>query len=670
MRRHTQALLPVLPSFFAFLTLVMIVHLCPFDHGPAAPRALAQKSSNAILLVYPKDGALISAASSFLIGAAPPGSSLTVDGQPVRLNRFGYFAHVVPLNPGRNTFTLKLTNGPALGSDVSRTISVQREMPPEPVPAGRFTLIPESITPAEDKGVLPGDIVEFSVRATPQCKVEVILDDDKLGLWPSQALRAKARGAARRQAPKGGQRRKGKSTCLSPQAQAVNVGLDAAYGQVFQRLPAARADLYIGFYKVAPDDRWNGLTPKFCLRNGTKEIMVPAKARLTVIGQPWLARTRSQNTIVRLGPGQARTTPLAEGVRLLADGWQGRHVRCLYAANRHVWIDKDELVFESAPPVGQQPFITAALPSSAVRTVNTGRDAYGDYVSLPLNQRLPYQIEQCLKPNKLTLKLYGATSDTDWISPADPQASDPPAGTEMIDHLHWKQPADGIYELTIALKGDRQWGYKVEYENTSLKLRIKHPPRLAAGAASLQGLRICVDPGHGGSETGSIGCSGVRESLVNLQMALKFKRLLEKEGAQVIMTRTSEDEGPSLDERVKTAVRADADLLVSVHNNALPDGRNPWKEHGTSSYFYHPQSSEVARTLKNSLVDATGFPDLACRYQNLALCRPTAMPACLVEVGFMIHPDEFALLIDPAYQDRIAEGLLVGIQNYLGRAGK
>ena len=63
----------------------------------------------------------------------------------------------------------------------------------------------------------------------------------------------------------------------------------------------------------------------------------------------------------------------------------------------------------------------------------------------------------------------------------------------------------------------------------------------------------------------------------------------------------------SLDERVKIATDAQADFLISIHNNALPDGRDPWQEHGTSSYWYHPQSVELARCLKNAVKEATIF---------------------------------------------------------------
>jgi N-acetylmuramoyl-L-alanine amidase len=177
-------------------------------------------------------------------------------------------------------------------------------------------------------------------------------------------------------------------------------------------------------------------------------------------------------------------------------------------------------------------------------------------------------------------------------------------------------------------------------------------------------LKICVDPGHGGKEIGAIGCSGVPESSVNLAIALRLRTLLEKAGAQVVMTRTA-DQDVSLDERVRIANEHKVNILLSVHNNSLPDGRYPWLEHGSSVYWYQPQSTELGRYLKNGLISAMSLPDRGNRFQNLALARPSAMPAVLAEIGFMINPEEYALLISPEGQDLAAQGLLKGLEDYL-----
>jgi N-acetylmuramoyl-L-alanine amidase len=323
-------------------------------------------------------------------------------------------------------------------------------------------------------------------------------------------------------------------------------------------------------------------------------------------------------------------------------------------ATTHAWIAKDDLTLESLDESGPPPLAT-------VRTINTAADSYGADVSIPMNQRLPFQIEQFLKPNRLVMKVFGVTANTDWVAPLSPNG----ANGSPLDHVTWRQVADGVYEVTAYLNGPRQWGYYADYQDTTLHLHVKSAPHLTpTGEKVLSGLNICLDPGHGGDENGAIGCGGMREADLNLGIALKLRDMLQAKGAHVIMTRTG-DQVVSLDQRVQIARDNKVDILLSVHNNALPDGRDPAKEHGTSSYWYHPQAIEFARSLKSGEIKATGFEDLATRWQNLALTRPSAMIAALYEVAFVVNPDEYAVLESPAGQEKAAQGLLKGIIDYL-----
>ena len=582
-----------------------------------------------IFLAYPKERSTISAPSTFLVGCCPAGSSLSCQGIPVKLNANGFFAHVVNLKPGVNNITLERDGAGTTG----RRITVIRDRPPEPLPTSPLRFAPDSLEPAADMGLMPGDILGLAVRASPGARLDVLLGKHKVSL----------------RSPAGGGKRQ-------PDDPGINRGLMTTYGKSYQRFPAHQPDLYTGFYRVTADDRWQNLRPKFVLSRGRRSVQLLAKARLTSVEQPRLARTVHDETVVRLGPGQARTTPVSAGVRLLVDGWLGDSLRCSLAPGRHVWIARDDLSFEEE--AGQ-------APAAAVRAVNVERERYGARIVIPLSQRLPYQVEQQMKPNRLVLRIYGATADTDWITQAPP-----PGGTDLVDTVTWKQPGEGTYELTVNLAANRQWGFFVSYEGTSLVLHIKGPPQLQDDKGPLGGLIVCLDPGHGGEETGSIGPSGWRESAVNLAIALRLEELLKEKGATVTMTRHSEEEGPSLADRVEMATRARADLLISIHNNALPDGMDPISEHGTSSYWYHPQALELARSLKRALTAGIGFPDFGTFYQNLALARPSAMLATLVEVGFMINPDEYAELINPDFQRRVAASLSQGVSEYLAQTLK
>jgi N-acetylmuramoyl-L-alanine amidase len=630
----------------------------------ATTGAMATASPQEIRVVYPTTDK-IDASSSFIVGCCQPGASLTCNGDAVRLSKQGFFAHVVQLKPGDNKFLL-VESGPA---SATREVHAYRTVEPPPIPPGQLTIMKETLQPSQETAVMTGDLIHFKVRATPGAQVTVSIANRSITLrtldGPAQQSHAKNRARA-------AQARSGSKIAL-------NGGLAVAYGKPFQRSSPGHNDTYFGFYKVTESDDWQNLHATVSAHLDGKSISLPSTATFSTLKNPMLAQTNHDDTIVRVGANAGRTTPLAKEVRLLVDGWQGDQVRCVYAPNKHFWIARQDLTWENGQAAAtsdkRQSGSPGPAPIADARAINITDDEFGSYISIPLTQRLPYQIVQSIKPNTLVLKLYGVTSDTDWISDphlnasTDEDAAIKAGNHAPIDAVTWNQVTDGQYDVAVTLKGRRQWGFKAEYVGSELRLHIRRAPRINRSnqATPLAGLKICVDPGHGGKERGAIGPSNVPEKSINLGIGLKLRGLLEAAGAHVIMTR-ADDRDVSLDERVRIANENNVDILLSVHNNSLPDGRDPWKERGTSSYWYHPQSTELARTLKTALVSALGLPELGNRFQNLALCRPSCMPAVLAEVGFVINPEEYALLISPEGQMTAAEGLLKGLEDYLKSA--
>src|SRR5437867_172223 len=114
----------------------------------AAPVVVPNKPEpppSKIMVVYPKEGGTISAPSTFLIGSVPAGRSVTSNGLPVRVNDQGFFAHVVALKPGKNTFTLVLNDADPADAASKRTLSVTREVPPKSIPANVMKIDQNSI---------------------------------------------------------------------------------------------------------------------------------------------------------------------------------------------------------------------------------------------------------------------------------------------------------------------------------------------------------------------------------------------------------------------------------------------------------------------------------------------------------------------------------------------
>jgi N-acetylmuramoyl-L-alanine amidase len=638
----------------------------------SSAQLIESPEKNLIYVAYPKEGTKVTAASTFFVGAAAPDKTIQINGAPVRKNAQGFFAHVVPLKRGTNTFTVSAADK----SLPEKTIHVVRPTPPATLSSSAMEIAEDSLEPKVDTGVSIGDLLILKVRGTPGASMSVKIDNKDIILSSAPEVRQ-----ARQK--KAGGKSKGKGAPAKSPAPAagklatpeVNDGLASAYGKVFQSLPAGADDLYVGFYKIQPGDRFSSSRVKFTLKKDGKSTSAIAPGAVTVLTQPHIVQTTKDDTIVRVNPDKARLTPLPKGVRLLVDGWQGDNMRCLYGPGQHVYLKQEDVAFEKNAPGTSGP-----PPKSYVSAINISRSTYGDAVVVPLNQRLPFHIEQRLNPNRLLIKIYGATSDTDYASqqykPAFEEGEEAPQSGSvsrnasdpgMVDGVTWRQASDDVYEVTVRVRGNKQWGFAGTYQGTNLVIHLKNPPAVGKNAGALSGLAICVDPGHGSPAPGSTGCSGVTEAQLNLAISLKLKKILEAEGAKVIMTRTT-DNDLDLYDRCNIARNAGADVLLSVHNNALPDGRDPWKEHGSSAYFYHPQAEELARVLKDSLVHDVGFPDIGARYQNLALTRPSNQLSVLVEVGFMIHPDEYAQLIRPEVQDKVAQSLAGGLKRYFNPA--
>jgi N-acetylmuramoyl-L-alanine amidase len=108
-----------------------------------------------------------------------------------------------------------------------------------------------------------------------------------------------------------------------------------------------------------------------------------------------------------------------------------------------------------------------------------------------------------------------------------------------------------------------------------------------------------------------------------------------------------------------------AELLVSIHNNALPDGVNPYTNNGSSVFYNHPGSAPLAQAVQRALVRRLGVRDLGVGRGDLALVRPTWMPAILTEGLFMMIPEQEAALRSTEGQAAYALAVFEGIETFL-----
>lgn len=176
---------------------------------------------------------------------------------------------------------------------------------------------------------------------------------------------------------------------------------------------------------------------------------------------------------------------------------------------------------------------------------------------------------------------------------------------------------------------------------------------------------VVLDPGHGGSADGA-DYGGVKEKNLNLAIASRAARLLEEAGLTVLMTRTGDQE-VGLYERTGFANSRNVDLFVSVHCNANVEHDDALGIY-TCAYSQDTEGWLLARALYEAMQTSTGAPGFGMEERpNLAVLRTAQMPAALVECGFMSTESELALLTQPDYQARLAQGIADGVLAYLAQ---
>ncbi|MEB3230530.1 MAG: N-acetylmuramoyl-L-alanine amidase [Leptolyngbyaceae bacterium] len=588
---------------------LVLVGMGLMEWGLGHSVALAQSE---LVLVYPPTTHQTSADQIFLIGTAGIDGRVMVNGEAIARSPAGHFAPSFPLQVGENTFTLRY------GSQ-EQTVVVTRLANQLPTPEG-VSFVTESLTPTVDLARQPGDLICFEAIAPPAATVTVNLDTQTIPLMAQpQAIALPPNYAIL-------------TFDNQPSVEAANPQAMLYQGcGSFERtglLGAPRYHLELAgtsMEQIAP---------------GTIEILDPATIQVAEVTASYGA--------ARTGPSTdySRLTPLPTGTRARVVGREGDWWQLDYGP----WISNSDVTVQ----------IAAVPPRSLIRSVQMrpGRDMPPESprqrteIRFPLQTPVPLSVDQ--DSHTFTLTLYNTTAQTDTILLND----DP-----LVERLDWTQPQPDRVTYRFSLKTQQQWGYDLRYEGTTLVLTLYHPPQLT-GPQPLAGMRILLDPGHGGEELGARGPTGYSEKDVNLAVSLLLRDELERRGAEVMLTRET-DVAVSLGDRVNLIQTSAPDLALSIHYNALPDNGDAINTAGIGAFWYNAQAHNLAVFLHHYLVETLNRPSYGVFWNNLALTRPTTAPAVMLELGFMINPTEFEWVIDPVEQAKLAGAIADGIVAWL-----
>jgi len=614
-------------------------------------------AEQSLSVVYPPADHQTTSERIFLIGTAPPVGDVLVNGKPIERSQAGHFAPSFPLQLGDNLFTLRYQNQQV-------QIKVKRlAATPEP-PVG-LAFGKDSLTPSVDIARLPGELVCFGAIAPPNATVFVQLGKQTISLLPQpQQLQLPANSALltgqNQPALQSAARQYQGCTSLPTDVNSLRYGnSNIITGAV---IPSTNP--------VQSEPETSAVQPEFKLTLNGRTITQPSNGKVTVLSPSDLAvvEVTADAGVARTGPSTdySRLTPLPKGTRATVTGREGGWLRLDYGG----WIDSKETRILPG----------AVAPRSLIRSVSARQVPGATEFVFPLQVPVPVSVQQ--SDRSLTLTLYNTTAQTDVIRLDD----DP-----IISRLDWQQVAPGQVQYTFNFKTQQQWGYQLRYNGTSLVLSLRHPPGQGgqggqgdketrgqkdkrtqsispsphlpispSSSLPLSGIKILLDPGHGGAELGSKGPTGYPEKDVNLAISKLVREQLEQQGATVYMTR-EEDKDVTLPQRVAMIDKIEPAIALSLHYNALPDGGDAMNTKGLAAFWYHPQAHSLAVFLHNYIVKKLNRPDYGVYWNNLALTRPATAPSVLLELGFMINPNEFEWIVNPQEQKKLASAIAQGI---------
>ncbi|MDE2773741.1 MAG: N-acetylmuramoyl-L-alanine amidase [Gemmatimonadota bacterium] len=586
---------------------------------------------------YPPEGATLAVRDqNFLFGSTGSGRArLTVNGTPVEVAPNGGFLAFLPVPPD-GVYRL-VAERDSMTVTLDRTVRVP---PGRPSLSEGLAIVPGSGYPSGAAAAAPGESIKVGFRGSPGADAWLVLSGgDRIRLVEAGALDLTAETGEPLTTPEpavqpGGEAAVSYDGVLPAQAvAAADVGVSQpSVGTLPSGSERARFELALGADTVSTPLRLNLAT------------LLPEQPRAAIASPPpgaassW--RVRGRNDVA--GPYHYFWPA---GTLLRITGERRGMLRVGLAPGRSAWV-----------PAGEVRLLTKGTPPPGGFVADVRFDPGPEHIDVrvPIPERLPFQV--VAEERVLHLDIFGATSRTNFFHYG---RMDP-----LIERAEWSQPSDQVYRVSVWLRVP-VWGYEAFFDSGAAVLRIRRPPQIDP-SAPLRGLRVVVDPGHGGVYRDTRGPTGLTEADANLAVSLALRELLEERGADVVLTRTG-DETVELADRPRIATEADGDLLVSVHNNAFPDGVDPWANHGTSVYYFHPPSAELAQLLQRTLLEALGTRDLGIGRADLALVRSSWMPSILSEALFMMVPEHEAALRAPAVQRRIALAHVRALEAFAAR---
>jgi N-acetylmuramoyl-L-alanine amidase len=299
----------------------------------------------------------------------------------------------------------------------------------------------------------------------------------------------------------------------------------------------------------------------------------------------------------------------------------------------------------------------SVTPSYFINPITCYPTETADIIRIPYLENVPYDVFADPEQNRITINLYGVKTSSTWII----HRTEP----RYIEELTWQQATKETYKIFVNLKTSKIWGYELKPNGKELIFKLKYPPKYdLENPLPLKGIKISIEAGHGGSNTGAIGLSGLKEKEINLDLSKKMEELFKTFGAEVLQVRDSDKDMTLLSKR-EIATNSDANLHLSIHANASEPVTEFLGASGTCTFYHNPFWAPLAENIYKRLIELDLKPFGTVGSFNYRVTRMSEMPSILVEQAFMSHAEDEEKLADDNFRTDMAYKIYLGILDYL-----
>ena len=353
-------------------------------------------------------------------------------------------------------------------------------------------------------------------------------------------------------------------------------------------------------------------------------------------------------TLAPIRLGAPIRNELPKNVILKSSGIFGNYYR--------VWLSDSEEGYINNDYVKKLPAGTPA-PSYFINPISCYPTETSDVVKIPYMESVPYDVYPEPLQNRIVINLYGVKTSSTWIIHK--------SNLRFIEEITWQQISKKTYKIYVNLKSSKIWGYELKPNGKELIFKIKYPPAYnLTSKQPLKGIKISIEAGHGGSNSGAVSLSGIKEKDINLKLSQLLESLFKKNGAEVLQVRDS-DKDMTLGEKRDMATNSDANIHFSIHANSSDPENEFLGAAGTCTFYHNPFWAKFAENIFDKLVELNLKPFGSVGSFNYKVTRMPEMPSILVEQAFMSNAEDEEKLADDNFRARMAHKIYDGLINYL-----